>query len=320
MRTKIRKEMAPVARRVRAYFAPVDRRTGTPTVFDPAQPFDLDAPPAPWLDLGAIENFRRTAATKVQAVCRGEKAAAAAQFRSRLEARVEFDLREWGKLQMALAAGSQHMNVLAEAEDAMARGSGGTAVPAVSLAEGSTAGELVFPSAPPFELGDLLAVDVDYADQIGYVGSGVAAAYVRDPADVQHDADYIRRVTFNVGRIADISGTTVTLEQSLIGGAPPAGAKAQEVVAFVDREGGGFFQEWSALFVLPEEAGGRVCFHYPRLQAAAAAQETAIDIADPLRSYALHAACLAMPATDPNDGEQVVCYRSFLPVRKSPIF
>ena len=37
----------------------------------------------------------------------------AAQFRGPLEARVEFDFREWGKLQMALAGGSEHMNVLA---------------------------------------------------------------------------------------------------------------------------------------------------------------------------------------------------------------
>ncbi|HVP43067.1 MAG TPA: hypothetical protein VMS96_06520 [Terriglobales bacterium] len=320
MKTKIRKEMAPVARRVRAYFAPVDRAIGAPTVFDPARAFDLDAPCAPWIDLGAIDNFCRTPATKVQAVCRGAKAAAAAQFRSRLEARVEFDFREWGKLQMALAAGSQHMNVLEEAEDASACASGGTAVSAVPLAADSTAGELVFAAAPPFAAGDLLAVDIDYADQTGYVGTGIAAAFVRDPTDVQHEADYIRRVTFNVGRVATVSGTTVTLEQALLGGVPPAGAAAQKVVAFVDREGGSFFQEWSALFVLPEEAGGRVCFHYPRLQAAAPAQETAIEIADPLRSYALHAAWLALPVTDPNDGEQVVCYRSHAPVRKCGIF
>src|SRR5258708_38095138 len=50
-------------------------------------------------------------------------------------------------------------------------------------------------------------------------------------------------------------------------GAPAAGASAQVVVAFVDREGGSFFQEWSALFVAEEESGGRVCFYYPRLSA-----------------------------------------------------
>ena len=196
--------MAPVARRVRAYFAPVDRVSGTPTVFDPARPFDLDAPCAPWIELGAIDNFRRTPATKLEVIYRGAKAAAAAQFRSQLEARVEFDFREWGKLQMALAAGSQHMNVLAEADGAAARASGGAAAPAVALAANSTATELIFAAAPPFEAGDLVAVDIDYADQTGYVGSGVAAAFVRNPADVQHDPDYIRRVTFNIGRVAAV--------------------------------------------------------------------------------------------------------------------
>ena len=310
--------MTPVARRVRAYFAPVDRVSNASTIFDPAQAFDLDAPPAPWLDLGAIDNFRRTAATRIEPARAGSKAAPSGQFRSGLDARIEFDLREWGKLQMALAAGSQHMNVLAEAEGAAARSSGGIAAPAVALAAG-TESELVFDSPPPFIAGDLLAVDIDYADQVGYIGSGVAGAYVRDPADVQHDADYIRRVTHNVGRIAAVSDTTVTLAQPLVGGPPLTAAKAQKVVAFVDREGGSFFQEWSALFVVPEAAGGRVSFHYPRLQSAAPAQESAIDIADPLRVYALHVACIALPVTDPNDGEQVVCFRSYFPVRSADV-
>lgn len=317
MKTKIRKEMAPVARRIRAYFAPVDRASGHPTVFDPARPFDLDAPPAPWLDLGAIESLRRTPATRIEPVRCGARGAATGQFRSRLEARVEFDFREWGKLQMALAAGSQHMNVLAETEASEARPSGGVPAAAVALAAGSSASELMFASPPPFAAGDLVAVDVDFDDAAGYVGTGVTAAYVRDPADVQHDADYVRRVTFNVGRVATISGSALTLEQPLIGGAPAAGAAAQKVVAFVDREGGSFFQEWSALFVLPEEAGGRVCFHYPRLQAAAPAQETAIELADPLRAYGLHAGWLALPVTDANDGDRVVCYRSYFPARSA---
>jgi len=320
MKAKIRKEMAPVARQVRAYFAPVDRACCAPTVFDPAQPFDLESPPPPWIDLGVVENFCRKPATEHSAVCCGAKSAAAAQFRSRLEGRVEFDLREWGKLQMALAAGSQHMNVLAEAGGATRCASGGDAIAAVALAEGSTAAELQFAAAPGFAAGDLLAVDIDYAEQTGYVGSGIAAAYVRDPAHVQHDCDYIRRVTFNVGRVATVSETALTLAQPLLGGAPPAGAAAQKVVGFVDREGGSFFQEWSALFVLPEEASGRICFHYPRLQAAACAQETALAIAGTMCSFALHAAWLALPVTDPNDGEQVVCYRSHLPARKSGMF
>ncbi|MGH9579687.1 MAG: hypothetical protein ACRD2R_01730, partial [Terriglobales bacterium] len=131
----LRPPMAPAARRVRAYFAPVTRATGTPTVFDPAQnaAFDPVAPPAPWVDLGWIENFRRTSATRVEAVRGGPQGATAAQFRAQLDARVEFDFREWGKLQMALAGGSEHRNVLAADPGAPAAPSGGAPLPAVPL-------------------------------------------------------------------------------------------------------------------------------------------------------------------------------------------
>src|SRR3989440_6447089 len=52
----LRTAMIPITRRIRAYFAPVDRATGTPAIFDPGKhgAFPLDAPPAPWLDLGWI--------------------------------------------------------------------------------------------------------------------------------------------------------------------------------------------------------------------------------------------------------------------------
>ena len=34
-----------------------------------------------------------------------------------------------------------------------------------------------------FAAGDMLAVDADYQQQIGYVGSGISAAYVSDPGN-----------------------------------------------------------------------------------------------------------------------------------------
>ena len=48
---------APVARRVRGYFAPVNRTAQTPVLFDPSEQggFSLDAPPAPWISLGWIQ-------------------------------------------------------------------------------------------------------------------------------------------------------------------------------------------------------------------------------------------------------------------------
>ena len=319
----LRPPMLPTARRVRAYFAPVARATETPAIFDPALhgAFALDSPPAPWLDLGWIENLRRLPGTRILPVRGGAKGAASAQVRAQLDARVEFEFREWGKLQMALAGGSQHMNALAVEGAPAPQPAGGTPVAAIALEAGSTATELVLGAAvSSFAAGELVAVDLDYTGQTGYVGSGLAAAYVKNAAEVQNDANYSRRVTFNVARIASLTATSALLAQPLLGGAPPASAKVQKVVAFLDREGGSFFQEWSALFVLPEESGGRVCFFYPRLQPAAPAQEQSFELADPLTGSALRAAFVALPYTDSSDSEQVLCYRSYFPAATAALY
>jgi hypothetical protein len=320
----LRGPMVPLARRVRAYFAPVTRSTETPAIFDPAAQasFSLDVPPAPWIDGGWIENFVRTPATRVQPLRSGPSSAVNGQYRSQLEAHVDFDFQEWGKLQMAIAGGAEHMNVLASAAGATPQPAGGTPAVPVYLQPGSTATslQLAAPDLASFSIGDLVTVDVDYQQQTGYVGSGVAAAFVNNPADVGGDANYIRRVTFNVGRVSGITASSLLLAQALLGGGPPAGAGLQKVIAFVDREGGQFFQEWSALFVVPEEAGARVCFYYPRVQARAPAQEKVTAVADPLKAYALHASLMALPYSDPSDGQQVVCYRSYFPAAAAALY
>jgi hypothetical protein len=192
--------------------------------------------------------------------------------------------------------------------------------------EGSTASELVFGAgvASIFSAGCLIAVDVDYQQQTGFVGSGIAAAYVSSATAVKQDPNYVRRVTFNVGRVAEVTATSVLLAQPLLGGAPAVGASAQVVVAFVDREGGSFFQEWSALFVAEEESGGRVCFYYPRLSPNPGAgsggkstgkflREEFSAIEKPLAAISLRGSFLALPFTDTNDGQTVLCYRSYFP-------
>lgn len=105
--TPLRAAMVPFTRQMRAYFAPVNRVTETPTIFDPglSGPFPLASPPSPWLDLGWVEGFERFYDTPTDVVQSGSKLLPAVQFRGPLEARVEFDFREWGKLQMALAGG-----------------------------------------------------------------------------------------------------------------------------------------------------------------------------------------------------------------------
>ena len=319
----LRAAMVPVTRQMRAYFAPVNRTTETPTVFDPGSgTFPLSAPPSPWIDLGWIEHFERSYSTPTDAVRSGARAVTTAQFRGPLEARLDFNFVEWGKLQMALACGSEHMNVLAPMSGSAPAPSGATPAPGVAVLPGSTASELVCGpgTASAFSAGTLLAVDVDYQQQTGYVGSGIAAAYVSSAAAVKWDPNYVRRVTFNVGRVAAVTASSVLLAQPLPGGAPANGASAQKVLAFVDREGGSFFQEWSGLFVAEEESGGRVCFYYPRLSSnpatktsASFTREELLDVAKPLSVISLKASFVALPFTDTNDGQTVLCYRSYFP-------
>ncbi|MCU1270936.1 MAG: hypothetical protein JWN74_2230 [Acidobacteriaceae bacterium] len=332
----VRGAMVPVGLRVRAYFAPVNRVSGVPAIFDPGKygAFPLDSPPAPWINLGWIDNFQRVSLTPNEPLRAGVRGAAAAQFRGTLDARIDFDFREWGKLQMALAGGSEHMNVLATDPNAEAQPSGGNPLTPIAVLPGSSAAEIIVGvgSVNSFSVGDIIAVDADYQQQTGYVGTGISAAYVNNPTDVNQDADYIRRVTFNLGRVAQVTATSLILAQPLLGGAPPAGAGLQTVVAFVDREGGAFFQEWSALFVAGDESGGRICFHYPRLSPATTVhpttssvptpwqREQAIEIAKPIAAVALHAAFIALPHTDENDGQIAVCYRSYFPAATAALY
>jgi hypothetical protein len=309
---------APVVRRVRAYFAPVNRVEQTPVLFDPAKQgrFALGSPPSPWISLGQIQNFARQAGSKTATVQSGIPASALKQVRETLNAQVSLEFLSWTKLTMALATGSQHMNLLATTSKATLAADGAQAAPAVTVLSGSTSSfvALTATDAATFTAGSIIALDEDYTGQTGYVGTPVSGAYVRTALT---DVDYIRRVTFNVALVSAVTSTGLTLAEPLAGGAPAAGAKLQAVTGFVDREGGSFYQEWSALFVMEGSQGERVFFHYPRLQTMASAQEAASSLdgkqKEGLERVLLKGQFLALPVTDSLDGEQVVCYRSFLP-------
>jgi len=278
-----------------------------PTVFDAAQmgAFALNAPPSPWVNLGWCSKFVRKSETKVGVLTTGAPAVVQSQVRSQVEATVQLEFESWGKLQLALAAGSQQMNLLRTANGAAANGSGGVAAAAVPLVAGSTAISL--------NVGELVAVDVDYGAQVGFVGSGVSAAYVSSPAAVGGDINFVRRVSLNVGRVVGIAAGVLQLGGALLAGVPASGMQVSPLVGFVDREGGGFFQEWSGLFVMDGEQGDRVIYHYPRLQAMQGSAETVEVLAGPLERVKLAGAFRALPVKDANDGETVLCFRSYLP-------
>jgi hypothetical protein len=315
--------VAPVARRVRAYFAPVNRAAGEPTLFDPAQlgHFSLQSPPPPWTDLGWISAFVRKSGTKVDPLRAGAPASTCAQVRSEIEATVSFQFETWGKLQGILASGSQQTNLLTTAPGAAPNGSGGAAAAPVPLQTGtgpaSTATSLNVgaAAAAAFTPGTLVAVDVDYTGQTGYVGTGISTAYVQSAAAVNNDLNFIRRVTLNVGVVNSIAGGVLQLAAPLPAGIPAAGMQVSQLLGFCDREGASFFQEWSALFVLAGEQGDRILYHYPRLQAMQGSAEAVAPLASaaPLETVRLAAAFRALPVRDASDGEAVLCFRSYLP-------
>jgi hypothetical protein len=318
-----RSQMTPLSQGVRAYVAPVDRNSGFCLAFDPAAQgqFDIDDPPPPFLDLGWVQNFARRSMTKYEVLRNGSHATVSAQYRSQPEALVEFDVESWGKIQMALAGGTQEMNVLATPRTSLPQGSGGAALPASYVLDGSSDYRIVLnPSEiSKYAIGDMIAVDWDYSGAKGYVGSGAPAAYLTTALDPAAHKDYTRRVTFNVSRVKSKTDSQLNLAQRLIGSID-TGMGVQKVVAFVDREGGSFFQEWSGLFVIPSDAGGRICMYCPRLQPFQSTSENRENWADPVFNTTLHVSLRALPTTDANDGETVLCYRSYFPSETAAVY
>jgi hypothetical protein len=311
-----------IVRRTRAYYAPVNRVTGAPTIFDPAlQSAWSDAAPAsPWVDLGWISDFARSAESVIAEVDSGMPATAALQTKTRLGATVALRFAAWSKLTMALATGSQHMNVLAAPMTASPIGSGAKATTAVGLAANSTAATLYLAAQPatPVQAGAIVVVDADYSSQIGFVGTGISGGYVASAAAVGNDPDYARRVSFNVGRVIAVGADGgLQLATPLPAGTPLGTMKMQQLTGFVDREGGSYFHEWSALFVMEGVQGDRLFLHYPRLQTCQSAQEVSVPLAAPLAMVLPPAMFRALPVVDGNDGEQVVCYRTYQPPQYS---
>jgi hypothetical protein len=312
---------APVMRRMRGYFAPINRTEQIPVLFDPAEQGDfiLDSPPSPWISLGWIQNFSRKAESDIVSILTGIPAATLKQVRKTLKAQISFEFLSWTKLTMALSTGSQHMNLLATASGSALAANGGAAVSPVTVLSNSTSTFIALSStdSAQFSAGSMIALDEDYGGQAGYVGTPVSASYIRSALT---DVDYIRRVTFNVATVSEVSSAGLTLAEALPAGAPEAGEKLQKVTGFVDREGGSFYQEWSALFVMEGSQGERIFFHYPRLQNAASAQEDVLPLDgkndDELKKILLKGQFIALPVTDPLDGEQVVCYRSLYLLNK----
>lgn len=299
----------------RAYFAPVDRDISVPMAFDAASMgrFDLDMPPAGWMDAGVVSSIKRDTGESWKAVWSGAPAMVKSQGRSKVEEIVEVLLPGWTRLAVALSSGTQTMNLLKTTAGATANPSGGTAAVAEVVGGGSTATVLQLSSTTAVQVGDAVVVDVDYAGATGYIGAGVAGAYVAT-APSTRDVDFVRRVSFNVARVLSVDAGVVTLTSALPAGAPDAGMKVSVAEGFVDRNGGSFAQEWSALFVVDGFQGDRLILHYPRLQPAGeGSAENAVEIAKGVTRWRPVARMRALPVVDTVDGVSAVSFRSYLP-------
>ncbi len=290
--------------RVRAYFAPVDRVAHVPTAFDPAANagWSLDAPPAPWTDLGWVQGFVRISESKLLDVETGSPAVTQVQARQKTGATVHCQFTQWSRLAMALSTASDSVNLFAPGSAAL------------TLGAGSTANTLYVTNTSQLTAGSFVVVDVDYTGQTGFVGSGGSGTFVRDASIFAGDLNAVRRYSLNVGQVQSIAADgSLQLASVLLGGAPSPAMKVQQIVGFGDREGGLFFPEWSALFVQLGNQGERLFFYYPRLQAMAGAKETMQVLNPGMSTVLLDASFRALPTVDKVDGAATVCYRSYAP-------
>lgn len=312
---------AVVASGVRAYFAPVDRTNVLPVPFDPAAMgrFAAGTVPAGWMDVGRLAEFRRGSSSPMTQVLSGAPAVVKMQVRAKAEAEVSCTFAGWSKVAMALSSGAQALNLLAVATGVNANASGGGTVAAETVQAGSTATVLCMTGTTAVQAGDVVVVDIDYAGETGYVGSGAVGAYATGWSSGVPDVHWTRRVSFNVQRVLSVQSGVVTLAAPLMAGVPRVGMKLARVMGFVDREGGPWVPEWSGLFVVDGVQGDRVLWHYPRLQpaGASAAEVSAVLAAGPvaggLERWRLSAQMRALPVVDANDGVSAVCFRSYLP-------
>ena len=314
--------VSPVVNGVQMFAAPVNRSGGGPKVFDPARQgrFPLSTPPSGWLALGGVTELDRADTGSFAEIWNGAPASIGTRARSSSGASLHCAFAGWSKLGMALSSGSQQMNLLRNAAFFTAADSGGTP-DSTAVMSGSTDTVVRIASSFTVNAGDLIVVDADYVGQIGFVGSPVAGAYVSSAARVNNDVHYLRRISFNLARVISVApdpnarttAQLLTLAAPLPGGVPPGTMQVSVVQGFVDRVGGSFLGQWSALFVADGVAGARILLHYPRLQVSSGATESRHALAAGLERWRLQASFVALPVTDANDGDAALCYRSYLP-------
>lgn len=342
----------------RAFFADYNVALGSgvantvlgPTILDLQNqlPFNTNAPPAGWNDLGWIKEFKLTPASKIGQVRSGYRGAVRAQYRGEVGESFDFKFREATRMAFKIAVGNSPFNLISGTtlQTTGPLSASGANVSVTLMASGyqvngagTAPGPCLFVpagSGAAFAVGNYIVCDADYlTTQYGIVGP---AGVPIQPNQVT-DIDYIRKTSDFVARITQIvtgavsGGDALVLDQAFAGGgsgtptgitAPPSNTalstltyRVEKISGWAVREGATFISEWSAALVLDTIDAAQILIYYPHISIgqfkdiASWALENAGTTDE--SGFELDCSMNALAFDDPIDGETVVGYKCFIP-------
>ncbi len=326
----------------RAYYAPYNISLGSalsdtaqgPKILDLNQgPFtDTSLAALGFFDCGWIKDFSITKADKIGNIRAGVHGAIRSKIRGEIGETLSFKFREFSRMAMKLAYGSDVINLLSASSSGSGPISGGAstsdpvAVSMVSYNAATPSLVVATGSGALFTVGDYIVVDKDY-DLTSYGLVGENATPIFNGA-LPTDVNYIRKTSDFVARISGISGDTLTLAKKLVGGGsgnptanivPQSGSKVQKIRGWAARDGGTYISEWTGIFLLDSIDGHQLCAYYPHIaiDAPKGAMPWAIENigTTDLTGFELDCAMEALAFDDPEDGQTVVGYKAMFPPR-----
>lgn len=342
----------------RAYFTPFNSslaiaNTSTsqgPNILDlqVQGPFNENSLPAGWFDLGWINKFKLTPASKIGSVRSGYRGAIRAQYRGQVGESFEFTFRESTRMAWKIATGCEIFNLLSNPTAQPSTvgplsSSGSTAVSigasgyVASFTGGVvTAQPVLFVAAGQGNQfsGQYIVCDDDYNPalygQVGYAGIPVFQNAITDVDFLRKTSDFVARVVQVVPTLVSGQDGLVLNTPGFVGGgnsstvttglgptSPDSASKIQIIKGWSAREGGTFITEWSALIIMTTIDGSQIAVYYPHVS-----PNQFKDIAGwtlenagttDLTGYELDGVFEALAYDDPLDGETVVRYSAYYP-------
>lgn len=305
-----------------------------PTILDlqTAGPFNSNAPPTGWTDLGWIKDFKMTPGSKIGQVRSGYRGAVRAQYRGEVGESFDFEFREPTRMQWKIATGTDPFNLIAGAIPTTAGPLSASGAPKTAMVSYNPNGPTLTVTSSAIigvsggQNAEYIVVDADYVPgQSGIVGS----AGIPIQPNAVTDIDYIRKTSDFVARVVSVTNNVLTLDQPLVGGGssstllapgfatPPANSNVQKILGWAAREGGTFITEWSALFIMDTIDACQIAVYYPHVSIAQFKDVDAWAIENigttDETGYGLQCSMNALAFDDPIDGETVVGYRAFYP-------